>query len=201
MRRLGGSLAITAMVTMALLVVCNGVLIWLWRAVSPGVAVTLGVAIVGGTLAWLRSRRNAQLTVVVVLLQILIAVSLAAGLWVWSATAGRVAHGVGAAAIVFVALATVTGAGVWYWFGSRSRGRLMRAAAVTVAVVLSSCGGCAYGAWEFTSGFGTAAVRNPVDAVYGWMAATFDVVCQALGLVESVLVGFQVFGWWVGQRV
>lgn len=47
---------------------------------SPGVAVTLGVALVGGTAAWLRSRRNAQLTVFLVLLQIIIAVCVLAGL-------------------------------------------------------------------------------------------------------------------------
>lgn len=86
---------------------------------------------------------------------------------------------------MFTCLVGVVGAGVWYWFGSRSRARLVRAAAVMLAVVLASCGGCGYGAWEFTSGFGTAGADNPSDAVNGWMAAMFDVVPgQPVNLVD-----------------
>jgi len=152
----------TAAVAIAVLTVCNGLLLWLYQHSSLGVVVTLGTFLAGGSLAWLRNRSR-QLTAIVLYVQALIVASIVVGVLV-GLNAG-VATGILAAGITLVGLVLLSLIGLLYYTGERKPFATTVCLGTAIAVVAAMVAAYAFVSWNSLSRGSSQAAR---------VAAAFD---------------------------
>jgi hypothetical protein len=137
-RSVRGMALATAGVAIAVLALCNGLLLWLYQHSSLAVVVTLGTFVAGAALTWLRNRGR-QLTAIVLYVQALMVVSILVGILI-GLRAG-VATGVLAGGITLAGLLLLSLVGLLYYTGEHKpvakAVSLGTAVAVVVAMVLA----------------------------------------------------------------
>jgi hypothetical protein len=124
----------TAGVAIAVLALCNGLLLWLYQHSSLAVVVTLGTFVAGVALTWLRSRSR-QLTAIVIYVQALMAASILVGILI-GLRAG-IATGVLAGGITLAGLLLLSLVGLLYHTGERKPVAKVISLGTTVAIVVA----------------------------------------------------------------
>ncbi len=156
----------TAGVAVAVLALCNGLLLWLYQHSSLAVVVTLGTFVAGVALTWLRSRSR-QLTVIVLYVQVLMAVSILVGILI-GLRAG-IATGVLAGGITLAGLLLLSFVGLLYYTGERKPVAKVVSLGTAVAVVVAMAVAYTFLSWgHHATTYRPPYEEPPGDAVY-WL--------------------------------
>jgi len=156
----------TAGVAIAVLALCNGLLLWLYQHSSLAVVVTLGTFVAGVALTWLRSRSR-QLTAIVIYVQVLMAVSILVGILIGLGVG--VATGVLAGGITLAGLLLLSLVGLLYHTGERKPIAKVTSLGTAVAIVVAMTVGYTFLSWGYHATTYRAPYEEPPrDAVY-WL--------------------------------
>ncbi len=136
----------TAGVAIAVLALCNGLLLWLYQHSSLAVVVTLGTFVAGVALTWLRNRSR-QLTAIVLYVQVLIAVSILVGILI-GVRAG-IATGVLAGGITLAGLLLLSLVGLLYYTGERKPIAKVVSLGTAVALVVAMAVAYTFLSWGY----------------------------------------------------
>jgi hypothetical protein len=154
----------TAGVAIAVLALCNGLLLWLYQHSSLAVVVTLGTFVAGVALTWLRSRSR-QLTAIVIYVQALMVASILVGILI-GLRAG-IATGVLAGGITFAGLLLLSLVGLLYHTGERKPVAKVTSLGTTVAIVVAMAVGYTFLSWGYqATGRNRVTEVTPEQSVY-----------------------------------
>lgn len=135
-----------ALVAVAGLAVCNGLLIWVYIHSDLSVVVTLGIFLTVLALGGLRNR-GSQVKAIVFYAQFLLVLSAIVGFF--AGRAGEsVAVGILTGGITFTGLAVLSALAFWFYTGERRSNDKVMFAGVSIAIVAAMVGSFGYLTWD-----------------------------------------------------